>query len=893
MSWAWNQLHLTNVLDAASRRNLDGIESVPAKRSQPADAGELSDSSSQSQHGDRSDSAPLMGRGAMPFAFPTSMPQQTPPMMHAQHNADATLFPGPLPGGMPENLFNMQGSFNGMQDDGSVPNLGMPDLGFTFNNGIPHSGPMGPSMAYAFSSGVSPSSTAVMSTPYDQQNADLSFPVAGQNQDMLNTPMNSNVGVSRAYSARSDSYSDSQPDSKRRRYTQNAMEVATRPSMSPFNIDQQMMKMHTRSMFSESLIRVYHDVLEHNLSCWVTEATCPYSGALTRQDGRQTAEWGQTWTNRILDRTMKLDAATKASGMVTLSRSQEQAASRAIQMAIMAFATQWAQGSNRKTERYSPKSPSESGSERTDDAPSVDFADSLDRMAQQHFWNEAEKALNEVANVESYAVVCAEIILGFTQKPWMPDETEPSHDDAHNDRKTDAFDMDSLMTEISNCIEKDGPPLYLERAARKAHALKFRVNSAAKGIAKRQGLTKRAARGQVLSKDDEKTAGLLYWLAVMADTISSSMNERPVTVNDEDSQHDLVSEEDREGGRWNVELFIKDNLENPQMRLTWPCSHEEAAEGVTVAGPVKILMYRHVAWLQGMLRRGQSGKRVEDVVYSGLRLWKYWNQTHGMFFRQLVEDSDNVPIRVRGWFFCISAHWHLAVLLLIELIEVVDEDDQGTAEGKQMRASRRTLGRMREVSLRELSDLGRMSLPPSETNRPPLSMLGDSGMQPEIHHAISEATILSEPWTIILIRAFSRVAAMLMKEVNDARNFGTVPVFNESEGLRRAEDCIKTLFYLGRKSDMARRVADKLSDAMAVLEGPQGGNMPHPDDLHGDMFESLHSNLDNHITGNGNVHGHHAYGHGHSHNRSEHNSGNMAALNQSQFMGLAMPTGTA
>nr|AHV78249.1 ResR1 [Sarocladium zeae] len=872
MTWAWNQLQLTNVLDAASRRNLDAPDSVPAKRPQLSDAGDASDSSSQSQRGDRSGRAPHMGGGHMHnFSFPTSMPQHAPNMMPTQRT-DASLFPGHLPGPVPEGLFSMQGHF-GVHDDGVTTSLIMDRW---------------TSMAYAFTSGISPPSTAVLSAPYDQANPDLRFTMPENSIELISTPLETASGASRAYSTRSDSFSDSQPDAKRRRFAESSMDVTTRASMSPFSIDQQMMKLHTRSMFSESLIRVYHDVLEHNLSCWVTEATCPYNGTVSRLEGQQSAEWGTSWTNRILDRTMKLDASTKAAGLVKLTRVQEHAANRALQMAIMAFATQWAQGSNRKTERFSPRSPSDSGSERTEDSV-CDFADSLDRMAQHHFWNEAQKALNEVADVESYMVVCAEIVMGFTQKPWQPDDLDTNAEEGHLGTKTDAFDMESLTAEINRCIEKDGPPTYLERAARKAHTLKFRVNAAAKGIAKRQGLTKSAAKGQILSKEDQRSAGLLYWLAVMADTLSSSMNERPVTVNDEDSQHDGAADEERDGGRWNIELFIKDDLDNPTQKRTWPCSHEEAAEGVTIAGPVKILMYRHVAYLQGMLRRGQGGKRVEDVINSAMRLWQYWNMTHGPFFRQLVDDSDNVPIRVRGWFFCISAHFHLAVLMLIELIEFVDEEDQGSAEAKRVREARRTLARMKEISYRELSDLGRMSLPPSETNRPPLSMLGDPSLQPDLHHAISEATILSEPWTIILIRAFSKVAAALLKEVDNSQRFGVPPMFGGGEEMRRAEDCIKTLFYLGRKSDMARRVADVLTEAMATLQSTaQGGNdMPRGGDLSGDVFGNLQHNIDGHMNLPTSTHDH---AHGHGHNGSGHLGAGMAALNQRDFMGMAMPT---
>jgi hypothetical protein len=378
------------------------------------------------------------------------------------------------------------------------------------------------------------------------------------------------------------------------------------------------------------------------------------------------------------------------------------------------------------------------------------------------------------------------------------------------------------------------------------------------------------------------------------------MNERPITVNDEDSQHDLVSEEDREVGRWKVELFIKDKLDQPTLHLNWPCTYEEAAEAVTLAGPVKILMYRHVSYLQGMLRRGQSGRRIEDVITGALRLWEYWNVTHGEFFRQLVADSDNVPIRVRGWFFCISAHWHLAVLLIIDLIETVDEEDIGFSDGKRTREQAGTVAKLKQTSLRELSDLGHMSLPPTETDRPPLSMIGDRGYQPDLHHAVSEATILSEPWTMILIRAFSKAGSTMLKQVDNSRQYGERPMFSEEEALRRTEYCTKTLFYLGRKSDMARRVADLLSEALCAL-GPatQQGTAQRSTSEYGHVYGGMQGGMNDNGTaygmGNGNSNGN---GNNNNNNRNSNsnsnsnnnNGSNMGGMNQRDFMGMAIPS---
>ena len=71
--------------------------------------------------------------------------------------------------------------------------------------------------------------------------------------------------------------------------------------------------------------------------------------------------------------------------------------------------------------------------------------------------------------------------------------------------------------------------------------------------------------------------------------------------------------------------------------------------------------------------------------------------------------------------------------------------------------------------------------------------------------------ILTEPWTIILIRAFSKTAIYWMGEANDLK------VFEDSgevgEKLAQAEECIRALWILGKKSDSARRCAEVLSGA--------------------------------------------------------------------------------
>ncbi|CRK22381.1 hypothetical protein BN1708_013416, partial [Verticillium longisporum] len=558
------------------------------------------------------------------------------------------------------------------------------------------------------------------------------------------------------------------------------------PSLSPFCASNALVSRTNSGFISTNLLQIYHDVLEHSLSCWLTEVTCPYKGARGRDEGRRLAEWGPSWSNRIFHRTVKLDRAAQTAGLVRMTALEGRYADRALHFAIMAFATQWAQGSRRQGETYPvPRfaSPDETFDELVEE--------SFDRDLQRYFWNQAKKALQETEHIECYRVAAAEMVLGLAQRPWAQDDVDDFLGERERARTPDgAFETGSIMSRIAHAISRDGPPVHIERATRKMHILKSRFISASKKAAKAQGRAPTQAL-HIMTPENETTVGLLYWLAVMFDTLSSSMDERPVTVTDQDCQHDDLPPSEAENDRWHVDLFIKDTLEAPSQRLRWPCSYEDAAEAVTHSGPVKVLLYRHVSYLQSLLRRGQTGARIEETLAA------------------------------TTWFFCISAHWHLAVLMFADLVEQIDDEGLGLPSAGRRRAAARMVAAMRETSVRELADLAGVATPRAAGTEPHL---------PGFHHAVNEGTVLAEPWTIILIRAFSRAAVLIMEEADSYRRYGLVRTWGgPHEGwnsLKRADDCIRTLFYLGKKSDMARRVADILSDALASLRLADDGPPP-------------------------------------------------------------------
>ncbi|KAJ5670845.1 uncharacterized protein N7477_006208 [Penicillium maclennaniae] len=571
-------------------------------------------------------------------------------------------------------------------------------------------------------------------------------------------------------------------------------------SLSPFSIDQQMFATSNYQLTSENLLQIYHDVLEHNLSCWLTEMTCPYQPG-SRNTTHVVPEWGSSWSNRIYQRTIKLDRVAQSCKLLQLTRSEDQAASKALHLAIMAFATQWAQGSRRHREKYATMS-LDNGEDEIADC----IVDDFDRLLQHHFWDQAHRALQQVADLESYRVACAEVIFDIKK--------------GSQGRK---FATDSVLSELRDIIRKEGPPIYMESAARKMHALKYRRDMLEKGLGQHCGSRERGAHGvTAMSSEDRATIGLLYWLAIMFDTVSSSMNERPVVVLDEDCQHEAQKETqqaahmDKSLARsgWDLDLFVQGSLEETH-QTHWPCSYEAAAEDVIKSAPVKVLLFRHLSYLQNAIRKSAHEEQIEDIIRSTTLLYQYWNKTHGAFFGELVRNYSAVPQRIQGWFVCISAHWHLAALMLVDLFEFVDEKALGLKDVARSRTASQTVRRIRKHSATELSDLARVATPSTRD-----ANLGVPQM-PDFHHAVNEGTLLTEPWTMILIRAFTKACMIFLGEADESLRYAGNTLGHNShdfdQNMEQAEDCMKGLWLLGKKSDMARKIAETLSLALGEL----------------------------------------------------------------------------
>lgn len=563
-------------------------------------------------------------------------------------------------------------------------------------------------------------------------------------------------------------------------------------------------------LITHSLLQIYHDVLENNLACWLAEENCPYkmsaarSGALVSLSPRarvQAPEWGTIWSNRMYQRVLQLDRVAQRTGQIRLTQRESQAASRALDLAIMAFATQYAQGKRRD-------------GMPTGEALFSDARDSFEEILQQSIWEQARQALQDVSGVESYRVVYAELIFGFVDSPDI--EEDVPHRGGYDGETTTRVWKDGILHKVHEMIADTAPPVTLDRAARKVQILrsKFEMNEAECS----ELAVSQAQRN--LADEERKTIGLLYWLAVMLDTVSSSMNERPVALADEECQQDVVQEKQAqaaseasspEHARWEVETFAPPSSDSTLAPLRWPCPYEAATSAIAKSAPIKILIFRHLSYLQNVLRRRRTGRSVEDAIHGAMQTYRYWNTTYGAFYRDLVRHYDSLPTRIKSWFVCIYIPWHLASMMLANMIDQVDNRGLGIAEHTATRMKSNMTARMRKSSATELADLAAVTVPASEGSNLAQQL-------PEYHFAVNEGPLMTEPWTVILVRAFAKAALHHLDAAEGLRRHDLDVLGLESEELqesmRRAGDCVKALRSLGKKSGMAKRIAKLLGAAL-------------------------------------------------------------------------------
>lgn len=579
-------------------------------------------------------------------------------------------------------------------------------------------------------------------------------------------------------------------------------------TISPFNADHGAMTLMNNSLITDNLLGIYHDVLENNLACWLAEDTSPYKGKAGQQlqalmpmtvmrSNRIRQACGATWSNQIYRRVVQLDRVAQMSGHLSLTRGENRAASKTLYLAIMAFATQWSQGIQGDSDYVSARLDvfGQNGISRYEQQ---EFEENL----KQSTWEQARRALQECSDLDSYRVVYADLIFGLVQKPTATQRRTGQGHHGH-------INFAERKREVMKMMAIQNQPVFIERATRKVHRMKFRLDAAETGFSMfREPPAK-------LMAEDRSTIGLLCWFAVMLDTVSSSISEKPVALADEDCQHEALEKGRNNTStsvnyRWEARLFVQDDLDKPSLSLHWPCSYHDAAGGIAISAPVKVLLFRYISYLQNTLRKRESAKAIEDVISGALLLYGYWNSTYRAFFRGLVRDYNTIPPRIKSWFVCILVPWNLGTLMLADLIEFVDNNDMGFEHNSHSRVAEDLIPAMRRRSANELSDIAGVTTP--------VRRRSGSLQLPDFHFAVNQGSLLTEPWTILLVNAFAKASLYHLEVLNglEAQSDLISEADRETlrDAVRRMDSCARCLWFLGRKTSVAGDIAAVLVEAI-------------------------------------------------------------------------------
>lgn len=477
---------------------------------------------------------------------------------------------------------------------------------------------------------------------------------------------------------------------------------------------------------------------------------------------------------------------------------------------------------------------------------------------QEKLWHEAKNSLQETASITSFRLVFANIIFALTQRPFNVSQSlsELGHknvgsfyneqNDAGPEEISDPSanikpppkDVQGLLNSV---FELEGPPIYLENALRQMFSYRCKLE---KLESQKRTFTNNTpeispSAGSAnspcgpLGIEDRQTFNLLYWLAVMFDTLSAAINKRPLVVSDEDSDilrdqsnpstsEDLLLDEfemfSSLGGRnsnpnnllvtsskteiWG-EFFFQQNYSHFQEVVPrWPCSHEDAAATLSNAAPIKVVLFRRITQIQTLLSRRSQSEKLESAIADALTVHDYWNTTYGPFFQDCITYHEALPPRIQSWYIVLAGHWHLAGLLLADLIEEIDEMHAGLDALRVNRISQQLVLNLRLRNAFTISDLSRCSCPSPDSS---------FSQAKEFHSAVNNGALLTEPWTEVLIQSFSKACSVLLDMF--PKPYSAIE-FDVELFKSRCESCVKALWYLGKKSDIALMASSILSEAV-------------------------------------------------------------------------------
>jgi hypothetical protein len=332
-----------------------------------------------------------------------------------------------------------------------------------------------------------------------------------------------------------------------------------------------------RITISNDLMKIYCDSLENALECWIDREACPYRietevGLRLHAVNEQTISSSVSKT--LYNRVHRLDAVFSRQRPRPLTRAEDFGSSKALKLAIMAFACQWSHSSRSSSSNLRETTWALTGEDHAvNSRPISDFetsdAQEFERLLRLSVWHESQRCLSRWGYCGSFRIILASIILFCTQQPLDEDESKylcenhlepissqdlgagksmhsnPGYSDDQLNSNTPSSNTTAQvlvnksfpnLTSFSSSLNSHEGLQHLEMGLR--HLLTWRKSIITSHLHMQKGTFHTATTegpciehalpgSQYLSDFN-----LLFWLGVMTDTTSSVLHQRSLIIPD-------------------------------------------------------------------------------------------------------------------------------------------------------------------------------------------------------------------------------------------------------------------------------------------------------------------------------------------------------------------------
>ncbi|KAK5079255.1 hypothetical protein LTR64_002323 [Lithohypha guttulata] len=617
------------------------------------------------------------------------------------------------------------------------------------------------------------------------------------------------------------------------------------------SLENDLAKTANQKFIADDLVQVYRNSLENALGCWLVEEHCPYQ----RTARAKLLNYGQSSAAHptYLQRVYELDHISQPLRPERVSVEDNALTSKALKLVIMSFASQWTHGIAPATRKAGKDV---AGFE--DD----EFLRGFEGLMQQSLWHEAQRYIKACAHINCFKSIFAQIVFSLVQPPTLSvyentalhrapstspalGSTYPISNIVIRDGSISSLDntmhSSATSTASSNIQERLG---YLHQALRSL--LKWRKtlhpwfvgrDVGGQGIQRAECMASRRAALQI-----QGSFNVLFWFGLMCDTTSSVLNNHPLMIADREScavQHvaptskplrDILQPSTTMGDSIGTDYSSSTNHDYTEQldaelidiwdlaMMSWRHGLSlEAGAGAVLqeAIPTKVLLWRRLGALRSLIRGVTSSAVVEQTISVTLEVADFWKITYGPLIDECVRTHHQLSFKIQSWYVILAIHFHLACLFVADCIEQADGNYQSCAEQRSLRLTTSKSLEMIKSSAYTITNIAAVCLSlPEKSHGEQASYSFDR----DCESTNRGTALLSEPWTEVLIEAFSKTFQTLFNW-SISRDPTLSPMYspiqlewlmtntNSRDLVARCLVCAEALELLGHKSNHALRVA--------------------------------------------------------------------------------------